>query len=118
MLAGREVSELTDFLIQSVRAQRPMYHALPSDACLEGIQKGKPRVAFLERTAGMIMQEIDEVTLRSKLKRKRDSLFEVFRRHPSKTRLAIEIKLIDDQIASLADKRVNKHATQLTSLVV
>ena len=44
---------------------------------------------------------IDEKIIRDKLKTKRNLLFEKFRRNPSNTRLAIEIRSIDDQIASL-----------------
>ena len=52
-----------------------------------------------EELARERMQEIDEATLRARLKAKRDSLFDEFRRNPSKVRLAIEIKLIDDEVA-------------------
>jgi hypothetical protein len=44
---------------------------------------------------------IDEKIIRDKLKTKRNLLFEKFRRNPSNTRLAIEIRSIDDQIACL-----------------
>jgi hypothetical protein len=49
------------------------------------------------------MQEaaIDENTIRDELKTKRNVLFEKFCRNPSNTHLAIEIRSIDDQIASL-----------------
>jgi hypothetical protein len=40
-------------------------------------------------------------TIRNQLKTKRDLLFKEFRENPSKTRLAIEIKLIDETIAQL-----------------
>jgi hypothetical protein len=40
-------------------------------------------------------------TIRNQLKTKRDLLFKEFQENPSKTRLAIEIKLIDEMIARL-----------------
>jgi hypothetical protein len=49
------------------------------------------------------MRELDEETLRNRLKLKRNSLLNEFRRSPSKTYMAIEIRLIDDQIATLTD---------------
>jgi hypothetical protein len=52
------------------------------------------------------MREIDEAKFRDQLQRQRDSLFETFRKHPSITRLAIEIRVIDDVIATLT-KRLN-----------
>jgi len=55
------------------------------------------------------MKEIDEKRLRDKLLRgrlqkKRNLLFEEFRKSPSNTRLATDIKLIDDVIASLTER--------------
>ena len=49
------------------------------------------------------MHEIREVTLLTQLKMKRNALLEEFRKNPVRTRLAIEIRLIDDQIASLTE---------------
>ena len=49
------------------------------------------------------MHEIREVTLLTQLKMKRNALLEEFRENPARTRLAIEIRLIDDQIASLTE---------------
>ena len=48
------------------------------------------------------MTEIDEEALRDKLKVKRNSLQKDFGMNPSNTRLALEIRLIDDLIASLS----------------
>jgi len=42
---------------------------------------------------------IEEKRKRDDLKAKRDLLFERYLKHPMDTRLAIEIKTIDDQIA-------------------
>jgi len=44
---------------------------------------------------------IDDQTIRGQLRTKRNLLFEEFLGNPSNTRLAIEIRLIDDQIAEL-----------------
>jgi hypothetical protein len=41
----------------------------------------------------------DELTIRQQWKSKRDLLLKEFQGNPSKTPLAIEIKLIDDRIA-------------------
>jgi hypothetical protein len=48
------------------------------------------------------MTEIDEETLRDQLQAKRNSLQKEFRMSPSNTRLALEIRLIDDLIASVS----------------
>jgi len=48
------------------------------------------------------MLEIDEQTLRDQLMTKLNSLHEESLKHPSNTRLALEIKLIDDLIVSLS----------------
>ena len=44
---------------------------------------------------------IDQQTVRTQLKTKRKLLFEEFERNPANTRLAIEIRMIDDRIAEL-----------------
>jgi len=53
---------------------------------------------------GATMQRpgIDEQKIRDNLKTKRNLLFKEFFGNPSNTRLAIEIRLIDDRIAELA----------------
>ena len=47
----------------------------------------------------MLETAIEEKRKREDLKAKRDLLFERYLKHPMDTRLAIEIKNIDDQIA-------------------
>ena len=47
----------------------------------------------------MLGTAIEEKRKRDDLKAKRDLLFERYLKHPMDTRLAIEIKTIDDQIA-------------------
>jgi len=42
---------------------------------------------------------IEEKRKREELKAKRDLLFERYLKHPMDTRLALEIKIIDDQLA-------------------
>jgi hypothetical protein len=56
------------------------------------------------------MLEIDEQTLRDQLKAKLNSLHLEYRKDPSNTRLALEIKLIDDLIASLSKYLVTEKA--------
>jgi hypothetical protein len=48
---------------------------------------------------------IDEKNIRRQLKSKRDLLFEEYSKNPMNSRLAIEIKLIDDQIAALTERQ-------------
>ena len=48
---------------------------------------------------------IDEKESRAQLKSKRDLLFKEYSKNPMNTRLAIEIKLIDDQIADLTERQ-------------
>ena len=48
----------------------------------------------------------EQTTIRGQLKTKRNLLFEEFLGNPSNTRLAIEIRLIDDQIAELTKQLV------------
>ena len=43
----------------------------------------------------------DQQTVRSELKTQRKLLFEEFERNPANTRLAIEIRMMDDRIAEL-----------------
>ena len=56
------------------------------------------------------MLEIDEGTLRDRLKTKLNSLHKDYRRNPSNARLALEIRLIDDLIASLSKYLVTQKA--------
>ena len=56
----------------------------------------------------MLETAIEEKRKRDDLKAKRDLLFERYLKHPMDTRLAIEIKNIDDQIAEntkLSDRK-------------
>ena len=46
---------------------------------------------------------IDEKTIRDQLKAERSLLFEAFSKNPINTRLAVEIRLIDDLIADLTE---------------
>ena len=47
----------------------------------------------------MLEAAIEEKRKREELKTKRDLLFERYLKHPMDTRLALEIKIIDDQLA-------------------
>jgi hypothetical protein len=70
---------------------------LGCNARFQSVDAARDRKACLamERPKG------DEETTRNQLKTERNLLFEEFSRNPSKTRLAIEIRLIDDRIADL-----------------
>jgi hypothetical protein len=48
---------------------------------------------------------IDGKNIRRQLKSKRDLLFDEYSKNPMNSRLAIEIKLIDDQIAELTERQ-------------
>ena len=54
------------------------------------------------------MSEIDEETLRDQLKTKLNSLHQNYRKNPSNARLALEIRLIDDLIASLSTPKAGE----------
>jgi len=47
--------------------------------------------------------EIDKKTVRDQLKQERNLLLETYFKNPMRTRLAIEIKLIDDRVAELTE---------------
>jgi len=51
---------------------------------------------------------VDKNRIREQLKTKRDLLFEKYCRNPANTLLAIEIKLIDDQVAELTSSLVQE----------
>jgi len=57
-----------------------------------------------------------EIT-RGRLKARRNCLFKIFTRNPSNTRLAIDIKLMDDQIANLAELSATESASEINSRV-
>ena len=50
----------------------------------------------------------EEKRKREELKAKRDQLFDRYLKHPMDTRLALEIKAIDDQIAEQAGRKEAK----------
>ena len=51
---------------------------------------------------------IEEKRKRDELKAKRELLFERYLKHPMDTRLALEIKLMDDQLAAVASQTKRK----------
>jgi hypothetical protein len=56
---------------------------------------------------------IDEKKTRDQLKAKRDLLLEEYSKNPMNTRLAIEIRLIDDQVAALTERLVEQRKSGL-----
>jgi uncharacterized protein YaaR (DUF327 family) len=56
---------------------------------------------------------MDEKRIRGQLKSKRDLLLQEYSKNPMNTRLAIEIKLIDDQIAELTEHLVQQRKSGL-----
>ena len=57
----------------------------------------------------MIEITVEEKRRRKDLKTKRDHLFEEYLKHPMDTRLALEIKLIDDQLAATVTPSTSKN---------
>lgn len=57
----------------------------------------------------MIEITVEEKRRRKDLKTKRDDLFEEYLKHPMDTRLALEIKLIDDQLAAAVTPSTSKN---------
>lgn len=57
----------------------------------------------------MLETAIEQKRKREELKAKRDLLFERYLKHPMENRLALEIKLIDDQLAE--DSKQTKRKT-------
>ena len=55
----------------------------------------------------------DEKKTRNQLKAKRDLLLEEYSRQPMNTRLAIEIRLIDDQVAALTERLVEQRKSEI-----
>jgi hypothetical protein len=58
---------------------------------------------------------IDEKEIRGQLKSERDLLFEEYSKNPMNARLAIEIKLIDDQIAELTEHQFQRRKSALNN---
>lgn len=56
---------------------------------------------------------VDEKKTRDQLKAKRDLLLEEYTRQPMNTRLAIEIRLIDDQVAALTERLVEQRKSEV-----
>jgi hypothetical protein len=56
----------------------------------------------------MLENEIDARRKREELKAKRNLIFARFLKNPLHTRLALEIKIIDDQIAECTDQMQQK----------
>ncbi len=55
---------------------------------------------------------VDEKKTRDQLKAKRNQLLDEYTRQPMNTRLAIEIRLIDDQVATLTERLVEQRKSE------
>jgi hypothetical protein len=53
----------------------------------------------------MLSNPADWKQTRAELKAKRDSLFTKYVKHPDRTHLALEIKIIDDQVAECVEQQ-------------
>lgn len=56
----------------------------------------------------MLATSVDWKSKREELKAKRNPLFKQYLKNPQDTRLALEIKLIDDQIAECTERMLPK----------
>ena len=61
----------------------------------------------------MQKQAVDEKKTRDQLRAKRDLLLEEYTRQLMNTRLAIEIRLIDDQVAALTERLVEQRKSEV-----
>jgi hypothetical protein len=80
-----------------------------SRCCLEGNQalsSRKRRTLLIE--VYCVLDTTIELKKKRDLKAKRDQLFEQYLKHPMDTRLALEIKSIDDQVAKDAEQTRRK----------
>jgi hypothetical protein len=65
-------------------------------------------VHCLQRSNDLSETAIEEKRKRDELKAKRELLFERYLKHPMDTRLALEIKIMDDQLAEAASQTKRK----------
>lgn len=65
-------------------------------------------VHWLQRSNDLCETAIEEKRKRDELKAKRELLFELYLKHPMDTRLALEIKIMDDQLAEAASQTKRK----------
>jgi len=72
------------------------------------LSRQRNAVHWLQRFNDLSETAIEEKRKRDELKAKRDLLFERYLKHPMDTRLALEIKVMDDQLAEGASQRKRK----------
>lgn len=65
----------------------------------------------------MQVTPINAMTKREELKAQRNLLFKRFLRNPRDTRLALKIKLIDDQVAACAEQMEQERKAGLSSVL-
>lgn len=65
-------------------------------------------VHWLQRCNDLSETAIEEKKKRDELKAKRELLFERYLKHPMDTRMALEIKIMDDQLAAAASQTKRK----------
>jgi len=65
-------------------------------------------VHWLQRSNDLSETAIEEKRKRDELKAKRELLFEQYLKQPMDTRLALEIKIMDDQLAEAASQTKRK----------
>jgi hypothetical protein len=72
------------------------------------LSRQRNAVHWLQRSNDLSETAIEEKRKRDELKAKRELLFERYLKHPMDTRLALEIKIMDDQLAETASQTKRK----------
>ncbi len=72
------------------------------------LSRQRNAVHWLQRSNDLSETAIEEKRKREELKAKRELLFERYLKHPMDTRLALEIKIMDDQLAEAASQTKRK----------
>src|SRR6266404_3059983 len=72
------------------------------------LSRQRNAVHWLQRSNDLSETAIEEKRKRDELKAKRESLFERYLKHPMDTRLALEIKIMDDHLAETASQTKRK----------
>jgi len=67
---------------------------------------------WLQRVNDLSETAIEEKRKRDELKAKRELLFERYLKHPMDTRLALEIKIMDDQLAEATSQTKGKSGSR------
>ena len=78
------------------------------EPCTKPLSRQRNAVHWLQRSNDLSETAIEEKRKRDELKAKRELLFERYLKHPMDTRLALEIKIMDDHLAETASQTKRK----------